>query len=84
VQPWLVVLILIIALYVLIMAIRSVRDLYIWYREGREFAREQRRAKELRRQRKLEKQAMPTLKERPADSSKSSAHAVRPPEQPGR
>jgi hypothetical protein len=84
VSPWLVVLVLIVALWVLIMATLSVRDFYVWYREGREFARERRRAKELRRQRKLEKQAMPALKERPADSSKSSAHSARPSDPPGR
>jgi hypothetical protein len=69
-SPWLFVLPLILALYLLIMAIRGIRDFIIWYRGGRDFARERRRAKELRQQRKLEKQAMPALKERPVDQSK--------------
>jgi len=81
-SPWLFVLPLILVLYLLIMAIRSVRDLFIWYREGREFAKERRRAKELRQQRKLDKQRMPALKERPAEPSKPSAHPMKPLEPP--
>jgi hypothetical protein len=81
-SPWLFVVPLIFVLFLLIMAIRGIRDFVIWYREGRDFAREQRRAKELRKQRKLERQAMPTLKERPADPSKSSSHSIKPPERP--
>jgi hypothetical protein len=82
-SPWLVVLLLIFVLFVIIMAVLSVRDLYIWWRDGREFAREQRRARELRQQRKLEKQQMPALKERPEDPSKSHGHAIKPPDWSG-
>ena len=81
-SPWLFVLPLIVALYLLILAIRGLRDFFIWYREGRDFAREQRRAKEQRQQRKLDKQAMPALKERPPEASKSTGHLFKPPERP--
>ena len=40
-SPWIFVLLLIFVLFLIIMAVRSVRDFYIWYRDGREFAREQ-------------------------------------------
>lgn len=94
-SPWLVVLILIVALYLLIMAVLSVRDFYFWYRDGREFAVLRRQAKEQRRQRKLQKQQMPALKERPEEPSKASGpvdvrvraqvgHALKPTDPPGR
>ncbi len=82
-SPWIFVLLLIFVLFLIIMAVRSVRDFYIWYRDGREFAREQKRAKELRQQRKLEKQQMPALKERPEDLSKSRGHPIKPPDWSG-
>jgi hypothetical protein len=72
-SPWLFVLLLVIALYLLIMGIRGIRDLVIWYRDGREFAQAKKQAKELRQQRKLEKQAMPALKERPPEPPKTAA-----------
>ncbi len=81
-SPWLFVVPLIIAVFLLVMAVLAVRDFVIWYRDGREFAREQRRAKELRQQRKLDKQAMPALKERPAEPSKSTGNPFKPPERP--
>ncbi len=80
-SPWVFVLILVFALFLIIMAVISVRDFYTWYREGREFARERKRAKELRRQRKLEKQVMPALKERPAEPSKPHGYLLKPPDQ---
>jgi len=72
-SPWLFVLPLIIVLYLLIMGIRSIRDFIIWYLEGREFARERKRAQAQRQQRKLAKQAMPALKERPPEPPKPAA-----------
>lgn len=68
---------LIVAVYLLIVAIQAIRDFVIWYREGQEFANERKRAKALRQQQKLERQRMPALKERPADPSKP------PPSRPG-
>jgi hypothetical protein len=79
-SPWLLILPLIVALYLLILAIRGIRDFYIWYREGRDFAKVQKRAKEQRQQRKLDKQAMPTLKERPSEPPKSGSHSIKPPD----
>ncbi len=81
-SPWLFVVPLIIAIFLLVTAVLAVRDFFTWYREGREFAREQKRAKELRQQRKLDKQAMPALKERPPEPAKTSYHPIKPPERP--
>ena len=74
---WFPVLLLIASVYLLIVAIKAVRDLIIWYREGRTFAVEQKRARALRRQQRAA--AMPALKERPTDPSKPPIRDTQPP-----
>lgn len=78
-SPWLVVFPLIIVAFLLIKVIQAVRDFIIWYREGRAFAAEQKRAKALRRQQRSAGINMPALKERPADSTKPPSGEAKPP-----
>ena len=82
-SPWLLVLLLIAAVYLLIKGIQGVRDFIEWYREGRAFAAEQRRLRALRRQKRSEAARMPALKERPTDSSKPPIRSVKPPKVDG-
>ena len=81
-SPWLAILCFIVCLFVVITAVQGVRDFVNWYREGREFAKERKRAKALRQQKKLAKQNMPTLKERPAEPAKPSGREAKPPSDP--
>jgi hypothetical protein len=67
---WFPVLLLVASAYLLVKSIQGIRDLIIWYREGRAFAAEQKRLRALRRQQRSAGINMPALKERPTDSSK--------------
>ncbi len=78
-SPWPIVLLLIAAAFLLIKGIQAIRDFVIWYREGRAFAAEQKRAKALRRQQRSAGLHVPALKERPTDSSKPPVRDVKPP-----
>jgi hypothetical protein len=80
---WLQVLLLIASLYVLIKCVQGIRDLVIWYQEGRAFAAERKRLKALRRQQRSAGVNMPALKERPADSSKPPLRDAKPPKDGG-
>jgi hypothetical protein len=74
---WFEVLLLIAAAYLVVKGIQAVRDFVIWYREGRAFAAEQKRARALRRQQRSAGINMPALKERP--TSKPPLRDTKPP-----
>ena len=78
-SPWPVVLLLIATVFLVIKGIQGVRDFVIWYREGRDFAAEQKRLKALRRQQRSAGIHVPPLKERPADPSKPPIREAKPP-----
>ena len=82
-SPWPIVLLLVVTAYVVVKGIQAVRDFIIWYREGRAFAAEQKRARELRRQQRSAGINMPALKERPRDSSKPPLRQTKPPKDGG-
>jgi len=77
-MPWLPILLIIVAAYVLIISIQGIRDFIIWYREGRAFVAEQKRLRALRRQQRSANLNMPALKERPTDSSKPPVRIAKP------
>jgi hypothetical protein len=68
VMPWLWILAFIAGVYLVVMLIQGIRDLVSWWVEGRAFAKEQKRAKERRRQ--AHQANPPPLKERPAPPTK--------------
>ena len=68
-MPWAEVLLAVVATYVVVKAIQAIWDFIVWYREGRAFAEEQKRAQTLRRQQRAAGINMPALKEPPPDSS---------------
>jgi hypothetical protein len=68
-MPWAEVLLAVVATYVVVKAIQAIWDFIVWYREGRAFAEEQKRAQTLRRQQRAAGINMPALKERPAPDS---------------
>jgi hypothetical protein len=78
-MPWFQILLVIAAVYLLIKTFQGVRDLIVWYREGRAFAAEQKRFKALRRQQRSAGVHMPALKERPTDSSQPPSRDAKPP-----
>jgi hypothetical protein len=82
-SPWLLVLLLIVAVYLVVKGIQGVRDFIEWYREGRAFAAEQKRLRTLRRQQRSAGINMPVLKERPTDSSKPPIRNVKSPKGDG-
>jgi hypothetical protein len=82
-SPWPVILLLIVASYVLVKGIQALRDFIIWYREGRAFAAEKKRAQAARRQQRSTGINMPALKERPIDTSKPPIREVKLPKDSG-
>lgn len=82
-SPWLVVLLLIAAVYLVVKGIQGIRDIIEWYREGRAFAAEQKRLRTLRRQQRHAGVNMPALKERPTDLSKPPLRHAKPPKSDG-
>ena len=82
-MPWPQILLAIAAIYLLVKAIQAIRDFVIWYREGRAFAAEQKRAKALRRQQRTAGLHMPALKERPTEALHPSHGDTKPPKEGG-
>jgi hypothetical protein len=82
-MPWAEVLLGLLALYLLVKGVQAVRDFVIWYQEGRAFAAEQKRVKDLRRQQRSAGINMPAMKERPMDSSKPPIRHPKPPKEGG-
>ncbi len=79
-MPWFLTLLLIVAVYLMIMAIKAMRDFIAWYREGRAFVREQQRFKALRRQNRSPGLKVPAaLKERSPDSPRPPHREIQPP-----
>jgi hypothetical protein len=62
-MPWIWILILIVGVYVVVKTVQGIRDLVSWWAEGRAFAREQKLARQRRRQGR--RANPPPLKERP-------------------
>ena len=77
-MPWAEVLLAVVATYVVVKVIQAIWDFIVWYREGRAFAEEQKRAQALRRQQRAAGINMPALKERPS-SSKPPVREAKPP-----
>jgi hypothetical protein len=82
-MPWPEILGAIVAIYVVVKSVQGVRDFIIWYQEGRAFAAERKRLKDLRHQERSAGVNMPALKERPKDPSKPPLRPAKPPKTDG-
>ena len=60
-MPWQWLLILIVFAYLFVKLIQGIKDLVAWWREGRAFAEEQKRAQQRRRQKNLQTRDTSTL-----------------------